>query len=265
MTKDSLLFHAVTAATILLFAWGLYEHLTFWFSGNLRRGVRGSTGEKLSFALRMVGRALTRGDTYRCLAVEVLLQRQVLRESFSRWAMHVGLMWGLAGLFFIGSLGNMATDLHLLSPSKDAPWFAAANEVFGLMVLGGAAVALTRRYVLKLTQLKNTLDEVIIMGGIGLGVLSGYGLELARFNLEGVAAASAAYSFVAQWARQWLPLEWPWATIHPGIWWFHFLTGSALAAYLPHSKLFHVIVSPLSVIAHSLRAEEHREALVETG
>lgn len=260
MTKDSLVFHAVTALTILLFSWGVYEHVAFWLQGNLRRGEGGTAGQKLSYILRHVGRALARGSTYGHILSDAVLQRQILRESFSRWFMHGSMMWGLLGLFFIGSLSNMAIDLHLVSFTKDTPWFAVANEVFGLMVLSGAAVALTRRYVFGVHQLKSTLDDVVIMAGVGIGVLSGFFLEAARLNIEEVGAGVGAYSFVAQWCRQLLPSGWAWASIHPSVWWFHFLVGSGLGAYLPHSKLFHPLVTPLSVAAYSLREAGHQRA-----
>lgn len=260
MTKDSLVFHAVTVLTALLFAWGVYEHVAFWFQGNLGPGVRGSSGEKRSHALREVGRALSKRSTYGHLLSNVVLQRQVLEESFGRWFMHVSLMWGLLGLFFVGSVANMAMDLHLVPFDKDTPWFAVANEVFGLLVLLGALVALARRYVLGVHQLRSTLDDIVIMAGVGLGVLSGFLLEVARLNMEGVGAGAAAYSFVAQWGRQWLSAAWPWAGIHTVVWWFHFLAGSAMVAYLPHSKLFHPLVAPLSVGAYSLRETGHQRA-----
>ncbi|MDP2727302.1 MAG: respiratory nitrate reductase subunit gamma, partial [Dehalococcoidia bacterium] len=206
-----------------------------------------------SYVLGQIGRALVRGPTYGYILSNVVLQRQMLKESFTRWFMHISLMWGLAGLFLIGSLGNMAMDLHLVPFGKDTPWFTVLNELFGLLVLLGAAVALSRRYIFGVHQLKSTLDDIIIMAGVGIGVISGYFLEVARLDLENVSAGVAGYSFVAQWSRQWLPAQWPWGSIQPTVWWFHFLLGSGLGAYLPHSKLFHVLVSPLSVIAFSLR------------
>lgn len=261
MTKDSLVFHVVTALTVLLFSWGIYEHVAFWLQGNLRPGVKGTAGEKLSYVLGQVGQALGRSSTYRHVLSDAILLRQVLRESFSRWFMHFSMMWGLVGLFLIGSLGNMAMDLHLVSFTKDTPWFAAVNEVFGLMVLLGAAVAMTRRYIFGVHQLKSTLDDVVIMAGVGIGVLSGFFLEAARLNVEGVSAGVAAYSFVGQWGRQWLSAGWPWANIYPTVWWLHFLLGSGLGAYLPHSKLFHPLVTPLSVAAYSLREGGHQSAV----
>lgn len=253
VTKDSLVFHAVTAVTVLLFAWGAYEHVSFWFRGNLSRNRRGTAREKLSYTLGQVGRALVRGRTYGYILSNVVLQRQIMRESFTRWFMHASLLWGLAGLFFIGSLGNMAMDLHLVTFTKETPWFAVLNELFGLLVLLGAAVALTRRYIFGVHQLKSTLDDIVVMAGVGIGVVSGFVLEAARLNMDAVPASAAAYSFVAQWLRQALPAGWPWAGIHPAVWWFHFVLGSGMVAYLPNSKLFHVLVAPLSVGAFSLR------------
>lgn len=260
MTKDSIIFHIVTALTVLLFSWGVYEHLAFWLSGNLSPGVKGSLGEKLSYILSQVRRSLGRGPTYRYILDNVILQKQVLRESFTRWLMHTAMMWGLLGLFFIGSVGNMAIDLHLVSFNKDTPWFAVANEVFGLMAILGASMAMARRYVFGVHQLKSTPDDIFIMAGVGLGVLSGFFLETARLNVEGVSAEVAAYSFAGQWIRQLLPVGWPWENIYPAVWWFHFLLGSAMGAYLPHSKLFHPLVSPISVVAFSLREAEHQRA-----
>lgn len=260
MPKDSLVFHAVTAVTVLLFLWGLYEHIAFWFRGNMRPKVPGSTGQKLSYILRQTGRVLSTGASYSYILSNVILQRQTLRESLTRWYMHMSLMWGLIGLFFIGSLSNMAMDLHLVSFTKDTPWFAVLNDVFGLLVLLGAIVALARRHIFGVHQLRSTLDDIVIMAGVGFGVLSGYFVEASRMNLEGVSAAAGAYSFVGQGVRNLLPAAWPWSGIYASVWWAHFLAGSAIGAYLPHSKLFHMIISPLSVVASSLREAEKQRA-----
>ncbi len=256
-TKDSLVFHAVTAVTVLIFAWGAYEHLAFWLRGNLSRSKQGTPGEKLSYAFGQVGQALGKPSTYGYILSNVVLQRQIMRESLTRWFMHASLLWGLAGLFFIGSLGNMAMDLHLVSFTKDTPWFAVLNDAFGLLVLLGAAVAMVRRYVFGVHQLRSTLDDIVIMAGVGLGVLSGFLLETARLNMEAVPAGAAAYSFAGQWLRQVLPAGWQWTGIHTAVWWFHFVLGAGMVAYLPNSKLFHVLVAPLSVGAFSLR-DSHR-------
>ena len=260
LTKDNLVFHAVTALVVLVFSWGVFEHVSFWFSGNLNRGTRGTGAEKWSFALGQVGRALGRGSTYCYLLSNVVLQRQIMKESFTRWFMHASLLWGLAGLFFIGSLGNMGVDLHLITFTKDTPWFAVLNELFGLLVLLGAATALARRYIFGVHQLRTTLDDIVVMAGVGLGVLSGFFLESARLNLDAVPVGVASYSFVAQWLRQAVPASWSWANIQPAVWWFHFVLGSGMVAYLPHSKLFHMLVAPLSVGAFSLRDPQRQRA-----
>lgn len=259
-TKDSLFFHAVTVVTVLLFAWGVYEHVSFWFRGNLSRNRKGTFGQKVSLALGQTARALGSAATYRHILFNVILQRQIMKESFGRWFMHAAMIWGLAGLFFIGSLGDMAVDLHLASFQKDTPWFAVLNDIFGVLVLLGAAVALARRYIFGVHHLKSTLDDIVIMAGVGLGVISGLLLETARLNMDAVPAAVGAYSFAGQWLRGVLPSAWPWTGIHTAVWWVHFLLGSAMVAYLPNSKLFHVLVAPLSVGAFSLRDRERLRA-----
>lgn len=252
MTKDTVLFHALTAVTMIVFAWGVYEHVAFWFKGRIEGREGASAGEKVSYVWGLVGKALSMGETYKTLLLSVILQWQVLRENWVRWLMHVSLMWGFAGLFFIGSLGNMAMDLHLVNFTKDTLWFAVVNDLFGVLLLVGAVVAVARRYIQRLPQLKSNLDDVIVMSSMGVLVFSGFGLEIARLNMEGVPETWARYSFIAQWGRQFLPAYLDWARLHLGVWWFHMALGFALVMYIPHSKLFHLFVSPLSLLAYSL-------------
>ena len=55
------------------------------------------------------------------------------------------------------------------------------------------------------------------------------------------------------------PLNLSWTTIYPYLWYCHAILGIAFVAYLPFSKLLHILVSPLIVTINSVRNMETGE------
>lgn len=236
---------------LMVFAAGLLDHVRFWLRGGLRPGQAASTAEKLRLAVRRLG-ALLRPRVLSGLLLDALFQRRLLRLSPLRWLAHSGLLWGMALLFFVGSLGLMLAERGLVSLSKDTPWFALLNDLAGLLVIAGAAAAAARRATARQRLPRALSPDRRLLALLAFIVLSGYAVEAVRLVIERVPPAAGWYSFLGYplaRALGGLPLDWVLA--YQVAWWLHALSAQAFVAYLPYSALAHLFATPLALAARA--------------
>ncbi|MDP2953890.1 MAG: respiratory nitrate reductase subunit gamma [Chloroflexota bacterium] len=244
MFQTTAYYYVLSTAAVLIFLIGVMGNLAFWLGG----GPAVSRRARLSWFLRKAPVFILNRRTLWAFLSQVLLQTQVWRRGRLQWLMSVCLTWGTLELFFIGSLGDMFRDYGLASLSKDEPWFALTNEVGGLMLGTGVAIALYRRWVLRLPQLGSNWEDSLVLIWLALIAATGYLTEAGRLLSEGVPQGQAAYSFVGQALSRLGP---GWGGIYPYLWWLHAGLSFSLVAYIPYSKLFHIIAGPLSIMARS--------------
>lgn len=183
------------------------------------------------------------------LIFDCLLQRQLYKISKSRWITHSLFFWGFIGLFFIGSLGNMLTDLGWWSVTKDTPWFALTNELLGVGLIIGFIIVAIRRYVLKEPRLYSGREDLIFYILLMLSILSGFIVEAARLASEGPAYAPGHISFLGYIVS--ITIQNPYFILHTSyllVWWFHALVSLTIVAIIPHTKLFHMFMAPLVML-----------------
>lgn len=214
-----------------------------------------------------------RAKVARIWVSEVFLQRQLLDLSFSRWLGHMGVFWGFAALMVLSlstSVLRMLTRWDL-DGGLGYYFFHADGYIiiklwgnaFGLMLLCGLLFALIRRLLVRPAQLDNKEADLSLLFLLLWLTLSGFALEALRLSLAPVEVGQ--YSFVSNLmaARgNYTPVELtPWLT---ALWTIHGLSGVALVAYVPHSKLMHSILAPL-VLALNAQAEHKRKDLYWPG
>ena len=248
-------FHGLSALALATFAWGVFERVSFWLRPELR-GNPGGVRWRRALSLASQGaRRLRRPTTLRALFWNGLVQRQLWRESRQRWLMHLSLSWSFVGLFIIGSGGNFLIDLGV-PLAKDDHWFAATNDLLGLTLLLGVAIALQRRFLSPKPYVRTVFEDTAILALLAFLALSGFLVEATRYLKEGTADGVAAYGFLGYpLSRALEPLAADWAHAWDAFWWLHASSGLALVAYLPYSKLFHMFASP-ATIAISPAGEE---------
>lgn len=252
---ESLMFEIGKWAAALVFFAGVWGNVSFWLTGSTPRG-----SGRIAYAVRrIIGLALSPRAWGRAVSV-VIFQKGVGKGSPARTVMHLCLALGLMELFFIGSGGNALIEYGLADFTKDTAWFALANEIGGLLLIVGAAIAISRRYVLRLPQLRapaGTGEDAVIAILIGLGVVTGYFAEASRLLADNVAAEAAANSFVGYGiARIIEGMGANWHGLHASIWWMHAALGLAFFAYVPFSRLFHVFSAVLLSAADEGRPAE---------
>ncbi len=241
------LFYGLAALALATFLAGFIGRVRSWLSGGLpTAGSDEGSGRALALARRGFG-ILLRPQALRGLFWDGLVLRQVWRESRLRWLIHLTVSWSFVGLFAIGSLGNMASDLG--APlGKDDAWFAAFNDGLGLALLAGLGLALGRRYIAPKPYTRTLFEDAAVLAVLALLGVGGLLLEAARYLEEGTSVSAGGYAFLGYPLSQAAePLGWDWALVHDWLWWTHALLGLGLVAYLPYSKLFHMFASPLTI------------------
>jgi nitrate reductase gamma subunit len=248
-------FHGLAVLALAIFLAGAIGKVRFWLSGSLGEG---DPDDRQTTALALLRQGLNivlQPRALRALFWNGLVLRQVWKESPFRWLIHVTVAWSFVGLFAIGSLGNMASDLG--APlEKDDAWFAAFNDSMGLALLAGLALAFGRRYVSPKPYTRTLFEDatvLVILAVLGIG---GFLVEAGRHLDEGTSASVGGYAFLGYPLSQAVePLDWDWAVVYDWLWWTHSLLALGLVAYLPYSKLSHMFSSPLTVALDAGDAE----------
>jgi hypothetical protein len=208
---------------------------------------------------------------------------------FGSWLV-LGIFSTLTGLVveilpLLGMSPGEVASLPLIGPlyHADVWWVALLNELLGLVVLAGMVLVIYRRYVQKDPQLRTIAADAIVIGLLTLIAFSGFPTEtfrlLADYTMPAGSFAPSPTMLSPErfppvlydvWGPQWgfagylsawmlglLKLS-PavWAVLHNVFFWSHFVIVAALLFYLPFSRFFHVIMSPVIVAYNTMRAQE---------
>jgi len=182
-----------------------------------------------------------RGERIKSLILNAGLQFKTFKDVYP------GIVHGLIFFGFAVLLLGAAVDAiegHIGIPGYHGSfylWFSLALDIFGLFVIIGVILAVSRRYIQKIDRLDNIADDWITLVLILAIVVTG-------FIVEGLRIAVTDPS----WAL-WSPIGFLLANIfhgisietmgilHKVIWWIHAFIGMAFVAYIPYSKMLHII------------------------
>ncbi len=249
------IFWHVMAVVGVLMALLVYRYL--WLLG---RGYVARPGQRAGIrgvlAAVMQSPAEGRRAWLRRLLLDGLLHRRLWRTDRGRWAAHLALLIGFAGLVGLSFLA--AVSDHVFRPlafdppfiaawrDKDQPFLAALHETLGLLILLGGLLMGLRRLARREPHLPNEGADVAVVALILFITAQGYPLESLRLLMEQVPPEVARFSYVA-WplAQAIAPLELGWADWHFWSFQVHVLACIALFLYWPFSKMMHVFLGPL--------------------
>ncbi|MDH3955800.1 MAG: hypothetical protein OET81_03850, partial [Desulfobacteraceae bacterium] len=251
--------------------------------------------------------------------LDVLLQKRILKESFSRWIMHMLLYGGFMLLLLMHALEKFVSAKLFSDYYSTVNPFMFLRDFFGFMVVVGIGIAIFRRFIMKVPRLKTSgmdvyaifIVVVIIFSGIlleGVKITShtafqGMVMDYAGLDEDGDAEEIEALesywvekfdvvspnvqgpfeeeileqgmeSHEANCAECHSPPGWAFTgyavakTIKPMaltldnadaaniLWYIHFLACFIGLAYLPFSKMFHIISTPVSLLANAVMEKE---------
>jgi Fe-S oxidoreductase/nitrate reductase gamma subunit len=250
---EALLF-ALTAVALAVFAYGVYRRWQMW---------------------KAIGKPELRcdnlGQRLKRLFTDGFFQIKTFRELYP------GIMHGLIFFgFFVLIFGAFfdATEYHIAEPlgiaflrGKVYLLFSFVMELFGLAVLLGVLMALYRRYVARPDGLgyqgkpDNTPDDAIVLILIGAIVITGFIIEALRIHVNrppwevwsfgGWLLAGAFAGLDHERAK----------TLHQITWWGHTFLSLGFIAYIPYSRLLHMITTPANQFFASLKPAGYLEPI----
>ncbi len=238
---------ALTAVAMAIFAYGVYRRWLMW-------KAMGKPEIRLDNMKERVKAAL----------LEVFLQKKVLKDPYP------GIMHGLIFFgFFVLIFGAAfdAGEFHITEPLFNWSFlrgnfylgFSFLMDLFGLFVLIGVIMALDRRFVKKPDRLgykgeqDTNYDDVIVLLLIGGIIVTGFIIEALRIYVTN--PPWEIWSFVG-WllSRTFTGVDYDTAKIlHKLSWWLHVFLALGFIAYIPFSRLLHIITTPANHFLKSFK------------
>ncbi|MEI8174146.1 MAG: heterodisulfide reductase-related iron-sulfur binding cluster [Deltaproteobacteria bacterium] len=233
---EGLLF-TFTAVALAIFAYGVYRRWQMWTAIGKSEARNDRMGERIKMLL-----------------VNGLLQIKTFKDVYP------GIIHGLIFFgFFVLIFGAAfdATEFHIAEP-LGVPFltgrfylvFSFLMELFGLFVLIGVFLALDRRYITQPDRLgykgdpDNTPDDAIVLFLIASIVITGFVIEALRIHVTN--PPWEVWSFVGYTlSKAFAGVDHDTARMsHKVMWWVHTFISLGFIAYIPYSKMLHIITIP---------------------
>jgi len=244
----------VTVAALSLFGIGLLLTLSAWVAGpspGKKETPSGMTMTSMGTGVFRIGRILI---------LDVLLNRRLYTQSPIRWLIHSMIFlpfvfrftWGLTGLIGSHVAPDWAATWQLLD--RNHPATALLFDVSGLVVILGVALALIR----KATNRRpigglpgQDLPALLLLGAV---LIVGFILEGIRMAMAplppGAALAFVGYAVSAAMTGI-AALD----VVYGYVWYAHAVLTGMFLAYLPFSRMMHVVLAPITILINGWRDE----------
>jgi nitrate reductase gamma subunit len=140
---------------------------------------------------------------------------------------------------------------------KNYPFIAFTYDFLGLCIIIGIIGAIMRRVQGKTQKAVTSGQDYVVLGLVGAILLTGFLVEGMRILLTAIPLSAALPSFMGYPISLLLSLfSVRWEVVYPYGWYIHAIFTGALVAYLPFSKMFHILVSPLVLLIKAAVGEK---------
>ena len=268
----------LTIVSLVIFLIGLVMVLSYVLSGSTAEGDDHGIAKKCIRIAAGACRAVFSGKALsiaKVLVTDVLLQKRLYRQSKQRWVIH-GLIfypfvfrfvWGMVAL--IGSLWKPQWSFVWPMLDRDRPVTALLFDLTGIVLALGIALALIRgamQSAAQRTGQKNSiqLQDLPKQDRVALTLIGG--IVLVGFVLEGMGVAMTGFPRGAEWAFLGYGIGLligqsnQLVNLYGYVWYLHALLAGAFIAYIPFSRLLHVIIAPLVLAGNAAREHPQRGA-----
>jgi nitrate reductase gamma subunit len=241
---------AVTIPSLLVFALGLAVAMSLWLSGagNTIGGLKTVFSPRILLALES-------------LLMDTVLQRRLRRQSAARWAIHsliflpfvIRFAWGAVAL--VASWTGARGAWFVMLIDRNHPLTALLFDITGLAVLVGVGAAIVRAIANRRQQVPGLPgQDHAALAAIGGVVAIGFVLEGMRMAMTGVFVHAAFLGYLISRAFTAGPAL---GRAYGYVWYLHAALTGAFVAYLPFSRMFHILVAPVALAARAVRRGSH--------
>lgn len=171
---------------LAVFGCGMVYKISTWF--HYRIGIDGrkfSVAERIAAAIKGITSTLFSGKVFTLLRVfilDVLLQIRVLRQDFLRWLMHICLYVGFMLLLLMHALDKFITSKLFAEYYSTINPFMFLRDLFGFLVIGGIAIALYRRFIMKVPRLRTGGQDHYALFILAVIMISGVLFEATKIT-----------------------------------------------------------------------------------
>ena len=241
----------ITLSGLMILLIGLILTFSLWQLGSLP--------DKRSLPGRIV-RTIFSGHFFgllKTLSYDILFQRRLYRRSHRRWMIHglifypfvARFLWGLVALG--GSLGWPAWAPAWSLIDKNHPLTALVFDVTGILIGLGVILALVRGAASESDRSEGIpRQDRLALGIIGAMIMVGFFLEGIRIAMTGYPPnsifAPVGYG-ISLLFRGMTGLS----DIYGYIWYGHAILAGIFIAYLPFSRLMHIIMAPVVMMMNA--------------
>ncbi|MGD8253913.1 MAG: 4Fe-4S dicluster domain-containing protein [Syntrophobacterales bacterium] len=166
---------------LAIFGVGLLYKISTWFRYNIGAEAKDiPTSTRISAAIKGIAETLFSGKIFtllRVFIVDVLLQIRVLRQDFLRWLMHICLYVGFMLLLLMHALDKFITSVLFPEYYSTINPFMFLRDLFGFLVILGIAIALYRRFIMKVPRLQTGGQDYYALIILAAIMISGVLLE----------------------------------------------------------------------------------------
>ena len=255
-----------TISALVIFLAGFFMTASVWFSGTLP-GNRGT--KRFSRAYQLIiktARAVFSSKlsaVIKTLFFDVFLQRRLYRRSSKRWVIHALIFfpflfrfaWGMVGLF--ASLWLPEQSIAWVLLDKNNPSTAFLFDLTGILILLGIIFAFLRDGASPTDRLPGLpARDRWALGLIGSIVVIGFLLEAMRIAMTGWPPGSE-YAVVGYALSKLVSGIGGLVDIYGYAWYIHAILTGAFFAYLPFSRLMHIIMAPAVLAMNAASDQQH--------
>lgn len=301
---------------LAIFGLALIYKVATWFRYKIGiQSMEIPTSERFFSALKGILRIVFSAKILILLKVfvlDVLLQLRILREDFLRWLMHILIYGGFMLLLLMHALDKYISAVLFDNYYPTINPFMFLRNFFGVLVIVGVAIAIYRRFILKVPRLISNAMDIYTIVIVAVIMLSGFFLEATKMvaysnyqsmvsEYSGLSDPQELKALEAYWVKEFgtvsAHLKEPfdekllaqgrelhqsscaechvkprWAFVSYGtarvirpiglrvdqarlpsiLWYLHILACLVGLAYLPFSKMFHVLTGALCLLANSV-------------
>ena len=243
------LLYPLLLITLIIFCVGLYRRIRLWRLGQSEK--RNDHLPQRVMAVLKYG----------------IAQVKVLKETYPG-VMHMLVFLGFVILLIGTTIVSIDYDVwHLIFGQESFLtgsfylYFSLILDIAGVIALAGILIALFRRYIQKPDRLNNQPDDAIFLVGLLLIIVGGYFVEASRIAAN--QPEWAAWSPVGSWMSGLFAglAEEQIQGWHKFFWWSHLILAFAFIAYIPFSKLFHMISSPVNIFFRSFKPKGELQSI----